>query len=485
MDHDASIRSKTTKSFFWSGSSNLILQVLTVLFGVWLGRLLSPEEYGIVGLLTVFTVVATSLQESGLLTALINRKNINHTDYNAVFWFNVAGGLLLYLILFFAAPWIARFYDTPELVPLARYSFLAIVFASFSVAQNAFLLKNLRIKQRGIASIAAALSSNIVGISMVLLGYSYWGFATINVVYQFVVMLCFWGFSSFRPTFQISIFPLRDMVPFGLNILSTNIFNQISTHIFAVLLGRFYTVTQVGNFTQGNKWALASQSVITGMLNNLTQVLLNEVKESDEKYRSLFLKILQVVCFIAFPTLFMLALVANDFIVVLITEKWLDSALFLRYFSLLGPFLIISFLFTQVILSRNRSALYRNITISLAIAIIALQLIIYPYGIKVMIVGYAALQMIWMLIWQFYTCQLTAIRFLDITKIVLKYTIVSGVAILLAYYTTNFLDNIYLRLIARIITAGAIYLGTIFLVDPKFVKNAFQMVKGLRKDINS
>lgn len=485
MDTDASIKSKATKSFFWSGSSNLILQVLTVLFGIFLGRLLSPEEYGIVSLLTIFTVVATSLQESGLLTALINRKTISHDDYNAVFWFNVTGGLFLYLVLFLAAPWIARFYGTPELVPLARYCFLAIVFSSFSVAQNAYLLKKLQIKQRGIASVIASLSSHIIGISMVLMGYSYWGFATIHVVYQLVVMLCFWGFSSFRPSFQISFRPLREMVPFGANILTTNIFSQISTNIFTVLLGRFYHVAQVGDFTQGSKWARDSQSVITGMLNNLTQVLLNEVEESVERYQALFLKILQFVCFISFPSMFILALAADDFIVVLITEKWLESALYLRYFSLLAPFLILSFLFTQVILSRKKSAWYRNITISLAMAIIILLLVIYPYGIHAMIIGYAVLQILWMLMWQLYTCKLTAVPYMAITKVVLKYTMVAAVSILVSYYLMSFIENIYIRLFSKIAVAGAIYLGILFVISPKFIKDTFHIVKNIRKDLTS
>lgn len=485
METEPSIRNKTVKSFFWSGSSNLMIQVLTALFGIWLGRLLSPEDYGMVGMLTIFTLLATSLQESGLLTALINRKDIKHEDYNAVFWFNITGGVLLYLVLFFAAPSIARFYDTPELIPLTRYCFLAILFSSFSVAQNAFLLKNLQIKQRGIASIAAALSSNIVGIAMVLLGYSYWGLATINVVYQLVVMLCFWSFSSFRPSFGISFRPLYEMVPFGINVLLTNIFSQINDKIFTVLLGRFYHVDEVGNFTQGDNWAARSRSLITGMLNNVTQVLLNEVMDSAERYRKLFLKILEIVCFIAFPTMFILALVADDFIVVLITEKWLDSALYLRYFSLLAPFLIISFLFTQVILSQKRSSLYRNITLSLALSTIILLLLIYPYGIPAMIAGYATVQIIWMLIWQGYTCRMTKTPYMNVTKVVAKYTVVTAISIILTYYLFGSVENIYFRLLGKIVVAGSLYLGLMFLISPKFVKEAFQIVKGLRKDLRT
>ena len=161
---EQSLKDKTAKGLFWGGLSNGIQQLLNLVFGIFLARLLTPADYGMVGMLTVFSLIAGSLQESGFISALINKKDIKDEDYNAVFWFSILTSLLLYTILFFCAPLIAKVFHQPELTPLARYSFLGFVITGTGTAHSAYLYKNLMVKQRSILNITAQIISGTAGV---------------------------------------------------------------------------------------------------------------------------------------------------------------------------------------------------------------------------------------------------------------------------------------------------------------------------------
>ena len=166
-----SLKDKTAKGLLWGGISNGAQQLLNLLFGIFLARLLTPDDYGMVGMLTIFSLIAGTIQESGFISALINQKDIKHEDYNAVFWFSILTSLCLYIILFFCAPLIARFFHQPELTALARYSFLGFFISSTGVAHSAYFYKNLMVKQRAVLNITALIISGIIGITMAYHGF--------------------------------------------------------------------------------------------------------------------------------------------------------------------------------------------------------------------------------------------------------------------------------------------------------------------------
>lgn len=196
---EQSLKEKTAKGLLWGGVSNGVQQLLNLIFGIFLARLLTPADYGMVGMLTIFTAIAGTLQESGFTVALANKKNISHKDYNAVFWFSTLMGLSLYTILFFSAPLIANYYRQPDLVPLARLTFLGFLISSTATAHNAYLFRNLMVKQKAISQLPALLLSGTTGIIMALNGMSYWGIAIQSLIYIAIINLSFWYFSPCVP----------------------------------------------------------------------------------------------------------------------------------------------------------------------------------------------------------------------------------------------------------------------------------------------
>ena len=178
----SSLKEKTARGLFWGGISNGVQQLLNLLFGIFLARLLTPADYGMVGMLSIFSLIASTLQESGFTAALANKKDACHRDYNAVFWFSTLMGASLYVILFLCAPLIADFYHTPELTPLARYSFLGFLISSTGVAHYAVIFRSLKVKENAVVMLVALAVSGTVGVLMAWQGMAYWGIATQSIV---------------------------------------------------------------------------------------------------------------------------------------------------------------------------------------------------------------------------------------------------------------------------------------------------------------
>ena len=254
MSENQSLKEKTAKGLFWGGFSNGIQQLLNLLFGIFLARLLTPADYGMVGMLAIFSLIASSIQESGFTAALVNKKEVTHNDYNAVFWFNAAISLSLYLLLFLCAPLIADFYHTPELTPLARYSFIGFFIASLGISHSAYLLRNLMVKQRALSSVIGLTVSGITGVTLAYFGFSYWGIATQSIVYVTINTACYWHFTRWQPSLQFKFTPIKEMFGFSGKLLVTNVFNHINNNLFSVILGKFYSEKEVGYYNQANKW---------------------------------------------------------------------------------------------------------------------------------------------------------------------------------------------------------------------------------------
>ena len=245
---EETLKQKTAKGLFWGFINNGTQQLLNLFFGIFLARLLTPADYGMVGMLTIFSLIAGSLQESGFIAALANKKEITHDDYNAVFWFSITVSFCLYWILFFCAPLIADFYNQPELIPLARYSFLGFFIASLGVIPGAYVFRNLMVKQKALATVLALIFSGTTGVLLAYNGFSYWGIATQSIVYISVLNIYLWYKCPWHPTLKWNFTPVREMLGFSSKLLFTNIFNHVNNNIFSIILGRYYSEKEVGQY---------------------------------------------------------------------------------------------------------------------------------------------------------------------------------------------------------------------------------------------
>lgn len=461
------LKDRTAKGLFWGGMSNGVQQLLNLFFGIFLARLLSPAEYGTVGMLAIFSAIASALQESGLIAALINRKESRAEDYNSVFWFSVSISFVLYAILWFCAPLIADFFHTPVLVPLSRFCFLSFVISSFGIPFSAYLSKHLMIREKAIASIVALLFSGTTGVIMAANGCSYWGIATQSIVYVLVVVICQVMFSPWRPKLSFSINPIKEMLPFGIKMLITKISNIINNNIFSVILGRFYTEVEVGNYSNANKWNGMGYTLISGMVSSVAQPVLVEAGDDDERQLRVLRKMVRFTALVSFPALFGLALIAPEFITVTITDKWAESAKILRVLAVGGAFIPLSELLANLVISRGDSNSYMWCTMALGISQIIIILLMRRFGIFPMILASTALNILWVFLWYYMAARKLSYSFPQFVNDTLPFCAIALAVMAVTYFIVYKIENVYFLLVAKILVAAVLYLLLMVLFKSK------------------
>lgn len=454
----SSLKEKTVKGLLWGGIHNGFQQLLNLSFGIILGRILNPSDYGMVGMLTIFSLIASTLQESGFHAALANREKRDPNDFTSVFWFNIGISCFIYAILYCAAPYIAAFYHTPALTKLARYSFLGFVIASFGTAHSAWLFCTLQVKKKAIIQLISLTISGIVGIIMALKGMSYWGLATQSIVFVSSNSILYWCFSGWRPTWHFSTTPLKEMFGFSSKVLITYIVGHINNNILSVILGRLYTEREVGLFNQANKWTIMGASTVQGMITSISQPVLHNISNDRERQSRIFRKMLRFTAFMSFPCLFGLSLIANEFITITLTEKWIESAQLLQLLCIEGAFLPIQCLYTDLIISKGKSNLYMWATIFLGIAQLLTTLICYSYGLQAIVLGYIGITIAWTGVWQLFVQREIIFSFSDALEDTLPYMVTAIFCIVIAKWIASYTENIYLSLLIKISTAGILYL---------------------------
>ena len=442
-----SLKEKTAKGLFWGGMNNGVQQLLGLAFGIILGRLLDPSDYGMTAMLAVFSVIANELQSSGFKTGLINLEKPQHEDYNAVFWFNILAGSAIYVILWFSAPLIADFYDQPALIPLSRYVFLGFVFSSFGIAQSAYLTKQMQIKQIAQCGMTATLSSSIMGVVLAALGFGYWALATQYLMYIAVNTLLLWYFSPWRPTLlrftvyslRFTVYePLRRLFPFSVRIMISAILTQVNSNIMNLLLGRFYGEANTGHYNQAYQWSSKCFLLVGNMLKQVDQTVLVGLHDERERQLAVLRKMMRFTAFISFPLLFGLGLVSHEFIILAIKAKWAFAASLLPILCVCGAFMPLSALLTDAVISQKRSDIYLWSTLALGLLQIVLMVGLWQQGIRTMVVAYTLLNIIWVFVWLFFVRRLMGYRLLHFLKDILPFALAAAFVMSVTWLITEF-----------------------------------------------
>lgn len=462
----------------WGGLNSGIQQLVGLAFGIILGRLLSPSDYGMMAMISIFSLVATALQDSGFRTALTNIEHPKDEDYNSVFWFNIIMASSLYLILFFAAPLIGEYYHTPRVVPLCRYAFLSIVIASFGTAQSAYLFKHLRAKQQAEAGALAVILSSLTGVGMAFAGMAYWSLATQGLVYVGINTLLQWHFSPWRPSIHgITFAPVRRMFRFSCKILATTIMTHVNNNVLNILLGHYFTPRDTGNYNQAYQWNTKCYSLVQSMVAQVAQPVLVSLNGEEGRQKDVFRKMMRFTAFITFPLLFGFGLVAKEFIVTAIGEKWLASAQLIQILCLSGATMPLSTLFSNMIISKGRSGTFFWCTFTLGLVQIATMIMIWPMGIRTMVIAYTLLNTSWLVVWLFFVRRLIGygywMFFCDVMPFALAAAGVMGVA----YVATMPLSNMIALLITRFIIAVVLYYAVMKLARVKILAECERFVK--------
>ncbi len=471
-----SLKQKTAKGLLWGGFSNGLQQLLGLAFGVILARKLSQEDYGLVGMLAIFSAVAACMQEGGFIAALNRKKEVSQRDYNAVFWMSILTSVCFYLLFFFTAPLISRFYGEPRLTALARYSFLSFLFVSFSIAPRAYIFRNMMVRQSSIIALVSMALSGVVGVVMAYQGYAYWGLATQNIVFTLSVSVLNYYFSGWRPTFRIDLRPAKELLGFSSKLIVTNIVTAANANILSVLLGRYYKASEVGDFTQANKWNTMGHSLITNMLYSIAQPVLAKTDDDRLRQKQVFRKLLRFTAFVSFPVMLCLALVSEEFIVILITEKWLASAHILRVLCLAGAVMPVSYLFSNLLITRGHSSTYMWCSLGLCAAQLLGVGLCVPYGIGRMVQVYALLNIGWVGVWFCFSHREIDLRLSEALRDVAPYVLLSVAIVCVVHWLTADIGNLYVCLTVKVLTVAVAYCAALWLLGSAIFREMIMFV---------
>lgn len=326
-----SLKNKTIKGVGWSAADALLGQGVTFIVGLVLARLLSPDEYGLIGICLIFTTVLNGIVDSGFSNALIRKKEVTDEDYNTMFTTNMAISIVLYVLLFISAPLVSDFFHRIELTALVRVTGLILFLNALSITQVTILTKNIDFKTKTKASLVSAIISGVIGIAMAFMGYGVWSLVAQQLSKQLLYTLCLWVLNKWWPKFTFYNDSFKYMWGFGWKLLASGILNNVWNQLYQVVIGRCYTSSTLGHYTRANECASIFSSNLTTIIQRVTFPVLSELQDDKKKLLVSYRKLIKVSMFVAVICMFALGAMAEPMIYSLIGPQWHQAATFLPF----------------------------------------------------------------------------------------------------------------------------------------------------------
>ncbi|MEE0962064.1 MAG: lipopolysaccharide biosynthesis protein [Bacteroidales bacterium] len=325
---ESSLRNKTIKGTFWSAADAFLGQGITFVVGIVLARLLSPEEYGMIGICLIFTTILNGIVDSGFSNAIIRKKEATNDDYNTMFITNMVVSIVLYALLYFLAPLISSFFQM-ELTSIVRVIGLVLIINGLSLTQQTNLTKKIDFKTKTKASIVSAILSGAIGIGMAYAGFGVWALVAQLLSKQTVYTIALWILNRWMPNFHFSVESFKYMWGFGWKLLVSGLLDRLWAQMYQVVVGKFYSPATLGQYTRGREYANIFSANITSIVQRVTYPVLAEVQDEKERMVSAYRKVIKVTMFVTCVCMISLGAVAEPLIYCLIGEKWHQAATFL------------------------------------------------------------------------------------------------------------------------------------------------------------
>jgi teichuronic acid exporter len=362
-NHAAGLRSRSIAALGWSAIDVAGRQGIQFVVMLILARLLSPAEFGLLGMLSLFIALASSFVDSGFGSALIQRKEITEADKSSVFLFNAAMGALMALTISSAAPWIAGFYREPILLPLTRLMALNLFIGSFGAVQVALLTRDLDFRTPCKAGIVAMVVSGVVAVWMAWRGYGVWSLAAQSVIYAtvstgLICVLCPW-----KPRLQFRIDSLRSLFGFGSRVLASGLLNTFFDRIQLTVIGKAFSAVELGYYTRAYSTQQFPVSALSAVVSRVTFPVFSQLSGDQDSLRSGVRRALVSLMVPTLPMMIGLAVVARPLVVILLGEKWLPCVPYLQVLSIAGVFWPVHIINVILVMAVGRSDLYLRLEI--------------------------------------------------------------------------------------------------------------------------
>ena len=324
-----SLKNKTIKGVGWSAADAFLGQGVTFIVGLVLARLLSPDEYGLIGICLIFTTVLNGIVDSGFSNALIRKQDVEDEDYNTMFITNMVISIVLYVLLFISAPFVSDFFHRKELTALVRATGLVLFFNALSITQVTILTKKIDFKTKTKASLFSAIISGVIGIVMAFIGYGVWSLVAQQLSKQLLYTFSLWWLVKWYPKMTFCKYSFRYMWGFGWKLLASGILNNVWNQLYQIVIGRCYTSSTLGHYTRANEYASIFSSNLTSIIQRVSYPVLAEIQDDKERMVQGYRKVIKVTMFVTAICMISLGAVSEPMVYTLIGTKWHEAATYL------------------------------------------------------------------------------------------------------------------------------------------------------------
>lgn len=473
----SSLKTKTVSGLLWSFIDNFAKLGLTFVIGIILARLLTPREFGLIGMITIFIALSQSLVDSGFTQALIRKKDCTQTDYSTVFYFNLFVGIILYAVLFFSAGAISHFFDEPQLLLIMQVVGLSIIVNAFAIVQRARLIKAINFKLQTKISIIASIVSGVIGIIMAYTGYGVWSLVYKSLLGYAISSFLLWIWNKWMPSFIFNKNSFKEMFSFGYKLLISGLIDTAYRNIYLLIIGKYFTATELGYYTRADQFNNLPSQNITMVIQRVSYPVLSEIQNDMPRLKEAYQKLIKSSMLISFVSMMIMIAIAKPLILTLIGEKWIPSVIYLQLLSFTGMLYPLHAINLNMLNVQGRSDLFLKLEIIkkiLAIPVIAIGVFL---GIKIMIVGMIFHSMIAYFINSYYSGKQIGYSSLHQIKDIFPSFILAMIIGVIVYLIGLFLylPN-YLILIIQLISGGGFFfvLAELFkMQDYLYVKEIF------------
>lgn len=401
------LKQKTKKGLYWSAASNFANQGMRFVFGLILARMLSPDAYGVIGMLTVFLCVVQVFIDCGFSQALIAKQDRTQKDFSTEFFFNIGVGLIGYCLLFISAPFIAEFYNMPLLTSVLRVVGLGVIINSLCVVQSAQFAIRLDFKTPAKLAVITNMFSGVVGIFLAYCGYGVWALVFQQIAGNFLNGILLWILAGWRPTFEFSRDSFRYLWSYGSKILASSLIQQVYDNLYPLVIGKFFSARQLGLYSRAQGFATLPSSNISGILGNVSFPILSKINNDFLRLMRLYRQMIETAAFIIFPLMLGLFAIADPLVKVLLNQQWYDCIIILQLLCCALLWQPISAINLSILKVIGRTDIILKLEIIKRIAGIVSIVCSIPFGIIGMCIGYIILYMFCFILNTIYISKIT------------------------------------------------------------------------------
>ena len=360
---EQSLKDKTVRGTIWSGIDNVVQIGVTFLVSIVLARLLSPDDYGLIGIITIFTAVCTAIINGGFTTALIRKKDATDDDYNTAFIVNLVLSILLYVIIFLCSPLIADFFHRKELVVLTQVSSLGMIIGALALVQQTRLTKRIDFKTQAKITLVASICSGVIGIVMAAIGFGVWALVGQTLSSQLLRMVLLWSYNKWIPKLKFSSRSFHELFGFGWKMMVSGILDTVWRELYQVVVGKFYSPATLGQYTRAKQFSQLFSSNLTNVIQRVTYPVLSNIQDDKERMVSAYRRIIKITMFVTAIGMFFLAAISEPLLYCLIGPKWHNAAVYLPLICITGSFYPLHAINLNMLQVQGRSDLFLGLEI--------------------------------------------------------------------------------------------------------------------------